>query len=155
MRRFNLNHSEVEYDTEDPEGYRSGMARFGAQVGAKMLGGSVYELPPGQSICSYHYEYGNEEWVIVLAGQPTLRHPGGEEELAPDDVVCFPEGPEGAHKLVNRSDEVVRVLMLSTQVEPSVAVYPDSDKIGVWPGDKRDHIVVRRESHVDYWDGEA
>jgi hypothetical protein len=39
--------------------------------------------------------------------------------------------------------------------EPSVAVYPDSDKIGVWPGDRRDHVLVRRESGVDYWDGEV
>jgi uncharacterized cupin superfamily protein len=155
MRTFNLQHAKFEYDAEDPEGYRSGMARFGAQVGAKMLGGSIYELPPGQSVCPYHYEYGNEEWVIVLAGRPTLRYPGGEAELAPDDVVCFPEGPDGAHKLDNRTEEVVRVLMLSTRVEPSVAVYPDSDKIGVWPGDQRDHVLVRRESHVNYWDGEA
>ena len=155
MRTFNLQQAKFKYDAEDPEGFRSGMDRFGSQVGAKMLGGSVYELPPGQSVCPYHYEYGNEEWVIVLAGRPTLRHPGGEEELAPDDVVCFPEGPEGAHKLTNRTEETVRVLMLSTTVEPSVAVYPDSDKIGVWPGDRRDHVLVRRESNVDYWDRET
>jgi len=92
--------------------------------------------------------------VIVLAGRPTLRHPGGEEELAPEDVVCFPEGPEGAHKLENRTDEVVRVLMLSTTVEPSVAVYPDSDKIGVWPGDGENDLVFRRRSAVPWSDGE-
>jgi uncharacterized cupin superfamily protein len=70
--------------------------------------------------------------------------------------VCFPVGPGGAHKLTNKSGEIVRVLMLSTTIEPSVAVYPDSDKIGVWPDpDRRDHILVRRESGVDYWDGEV
>ena len=45
--------------------------------------------------------------------------------------------------------------MLSTLFEPSVAVYPDSDKIGVWPGDERDNIMVRRSSHVEYYDGEV
>ena len=45
--------------------------------------------------------------------------------------------------------------MLSTKGEPAVAVYPDSDKIGVWPGDNRDKIMVRRESVVDYWDRET
>ena len=70
MRSFNLKRAKFEYDAEDPEGFRSGMDRFGSQVGAKMLGGSVYELPPGQSVCPYHYEYGNEEWVIVLPGAP-------------------------------------------------------------------------------------
>ncbi len=155
MQRFNLNTSKLEYDESDPEGFRAGMARFGASIGAAMLGGSLYELPPGQSNCPYHYEYGNEEWLVVLEGKLTVRHPGGEEELDPGDVVCFPNGPEGAHRLTNRTDATVRVLMLSTMTEPSAAVYPDSDKIGLWPGDKQDTIMVRRESRVDYWDGEA
>jgi uncharacterized cupin superfamily protein len=63
-------------------------------------------------------------------------------------------GPDGAHKVTNRTGDRVRVLMISTMVEPSVAVYPDSDKIGVWPGDMRDHVLVRREAHTDYWDRE-
>jgi uncharacterized cupin superfamily protein len=156
LRRLNLNTLEAEYDEADPDGYRAGMARFGRDLGAVMLGGSVYELPPGQSNCPYHYEYGNEEWLIVLAGRLTLRHPGGEDELEPGEVVCFVVGPEGAHKLTNKGTDTVRVLMLSTMIEPSVAVYPDSDKIGVWPApDRRDHILVRRESGVDYWDGEV
>jgi hypothetical protein len=49
----------------------------------------------------------------------------------------------------------VRLLMYSTVSEPAVAVYPDSDKTGVWPGDSRDKIMVRRGSRVDYWEGEA
>lgn len=130
------------------------MDRFGKRLGAAMIGGSVYELPPGQSICPYHYEYGNEEWLIVLEGRPLLRHPDGEDELEPGDVVCFPVGPAGAHKVTNGTDTTIRVLMISTDNEPSVAVYPDSDKIGVWPGDNRDHVLVRRESSVEYYDHE-
>jgi uncharacterized cupin superfamily protein len=152
--RFNLFAAEVEYDPADPEGYRAGMARFGSLLGATMLGGSIYELPEGQSVCPYHYEYGNEEWLIVLDGRPTLRHAWGQDDLERGDVVCFPVGPEGAHKVTNRSDGPVRILMLSTKHEPSVAVYPDSDKIGVWPGERPDNILVRRESAVDYWEGE-
>jgi uncharacterized cupin superfamily protein len=83
-----------------------------------MLGATLYELPPQQGIAPYHYEYGNEEWLIVLTGRPSLRYPGGEEELAPGDVVCFPAGPEGGHKVSNQSGETVRVLMMSTQHEP-------------------------------------
>jgi uncharacterized cupin superfamily protein len=155
MAHVNLFTAQAEYDATDPDGYRAGMVRFGPAIGAAKLGGSVYELPAGQSICPYHYEYGNEEWLIVLDGRPTLRHPSGEEELEPGDVVCFPEGPEGAHKVTNRTEATVRVLMLSTNAEPAVAVYPDSDKIGVWPGDPRDKVLVRRESGVDYWDRET
>jgi uncharacterized cupin superfamily protein len=155
LRLVNLNSLEAEYDDADPDGYHAGVARFGKELGAVLLGGSLYELPPGQSNCPYHYEYGNEEWLIVLSGRVTVRHPGGEDELEAGDTVCFSAGPGGAHKLTNTSGDIARVLMLSTKVDPSVAVYPDSDKIGVWPAsDDRDHVLVRRESHVDYWDGE-
>ena len=64
--------------------------------------------------------------------------------LEPGDTVCFPAGPEGAHQVFNRSSEVSRFLILSTNVEPAVAVYPDSNKIGVWPGGDLDDLMVRR-----------
>jgi uncharacterized cupin superfamily protein len=153
-RRFNVFAGDVEYDADDPDGFRAGMTRFGPQIGAAMLGGTIYDLPAGQSVCPYHYEDGNEEWLIVLDGRPTLRHSDGEEMLERGDVVCFPVGPEGAHQLTNRSEARVRILMLSTTFEPAVSVYPDSDKIGVWPGDRGDNLLVRRESAVDYWNGE-
>ena len=73
------------------------------------------------------------------------------------DVICFPVGPEGAHNFTNETDETVRVMLLSTMVDPALAVYPDSDKIGVFPGDEHhgDYVMVRRESHVDYYDRET
>jgi uncharacterized cupin superfamily protein len=155
MKRFNLHTATAEFDADDPEGYKAGWVRIGGEIGATMLGATIYELPEGQSVCPYHYEYGNEEWLIVLDGRPTLRHPGGESELSPGDVVCFPVGPDGAHKVTNGTDATARVLILSTKNEPAVVVYPDSDKIGAWTGEKADHVLVRRESHVDYWDREV
>jgi uncharacterized cupin superfamily protein len=83
-----------------------------------------------------------------------VRHPGGEEELSQGDVVCFPPGPDGAHKVTCLGGETARVLMLSTRQTPAIAVYPDSDKIGVWAGDDRDRLMMRRDT-LDYWDGEA
>jgi uncharacterized cupin superfamily protein len=153
--RTNVDELEIEYDETDPEGYRAGMARFGPAIGASKLGASLYELPPGQSICPYHYEYPEEEWLIVLEGRPTLRDPEGEHELRPNDVVCFPEGPEGAHKVTNRTQEPARVLMFSTRHKTAAVVYPDSDKIGIWTGNDADHVLVRRASEVHYYEGET
>ena len=152
MRRFNVFNAEAAYEADDPDGYCAGFVRLGPLLGGSMRGATLYELPEGQSNCPFHYEYGNEEWLIVLEGRPTVRHARGEDELVPGDVVCFPVGPDGAHKITNRGDARVRFLMLATQSEPAVAVYPDSDKIGVWPGDERDNVLVRRESAVEYWD---
>jgi uncharacterized cupin superfamily protein len=155
MRRLNIASPEFVYDEEDPDGFRSGLARLGRTVGAERTGISVYELRPGQAICPYHYEYGEEEWLLVLEGRPTLRHPDGSDDLAPWDVVFFPRGPEGAHGVRNETDETVRVLMFSDVVTPTATVYPDSDKVGIWTGNKADDVLVRRSSGVDYFDGET
>jgi uncharacterized cupin superfamily protein len=157
VRRVNLDSLEYDYPEDRPEGYRRGAARVGQLIGGTWLGATVYELPPGESTCPYHYEYGCEEWLLVVSGSPTLKHPGGEDVLQPGDVVCCPEGPGGAHKLTNRGTEVARVMILSDMRRPNIAVYPDSDKIGVYPGAGRDAdtVLFRRGSGVDYFDGEA
>ena len=155
MRRVNIAEPAFTYDADDPEGFRAGMFRFGGQLGATRTGATVYELPPGQAICPYHYEYGEEEWLLVLEGRPTLRHPGGSAELEPWDVVTFPPGPDGAHGVRNATDETVRVLMFSTVVHPAATVYPDSDKVAIWTGNPDDNVIVRRASGVDYYEGET
>src|SRR6478752_4282503 len=146
MRRTNIASAQLEYDETDPEGFRSGIARLGKLLGAEESGISVYEIPPGQAVCPYHYEVGEEEWLLVLEGTPTLRHPEGSERLAPWDVVCFPRGPEGAHRIGNETEQTARVLMLSTVVLPTATVYPDSDKVGVWTGNSDDDVIVRKDS---------
>jgi uncharacterized cupin superfamily protein len=155
MRRINIASPQVEYDGEDPEGFRSGIARLGKLLGAKESGISVYEIPPGQSICPYHYEVGEEEWLLVLEGTPTLRDPEGSHALEPWDVVLFPRGPEGAHGVGNETEQSVRVLMFSTVIHPTATVYPDSDKVGIWTGNPDDDVMVRKDSKVGYYDGEV
>ncbi|MFZ0089609.1 MAG: cupin domain-containing protein, partial [Solirubrobacteraceae bacterium] len=114
----------------------------------------AFEVPPGQSICPYHYEY-TEEWLLVLEGDVVVRTPEGEQPAGRGDLARFPSGPDGAHKVSNRGERAARVIMFSSAREPSVAVYPDSDKIGVWPGADADVVMLRREDgHVDYYDGE-
>jgi uncharacterized cupin superfamily protein len=155
MRRVNIAEPEFRWDDEDPEGFRAGMFRPGPDLGAKATGMTVYELPPGQAVCPYHYEYGEDEWLLVLSGQPSVRTPDGIEKLSPWDVAFFPKGSEGAHQVRNDGAEVARVVMWSTIVYPSATAYPDSDKVGVWTGVRSENVMVRRSSNVDYYDGET
>jgi uncharacterized cupin superfamily protein len=155
MRKFNVFHAPMTYDDADPPGYATGANRFGASIGATRLGATVYELPPGESVCPYHYE-SEEEWLLVLEGQLTLRHAEGEEVLNPGDVIAFPTGPGGAHKTTNNGTAPVRILMLGTNDPIGYCVYPDSNKIAVWTdsSDPIDKVRVRRGEGLDYYDGE-
>ncbi len=150
MSVVNLFEIELARDEDEPPGYGATYARVGPLVGGGQLGMSVYELEPGLSICPYHYETAEEEWLIVLTGRPTLRTPEGERELAPWDCAFFPTGEEGAHKVTNRTDEPVRVCIWSNRVAVATSVYPDSEKVGAWPPGK----LFRLSDAVDYFDGE-
>ena len=155
MRRVDITDPEFAFDPEDPEGFRAGMFRLGPMLGARETGASVYELPPGQALCPYHYEHGEEEWLVVLEGTASVRHAEGITELGPWEATCFVRGPSGAHQVRNDSAETVRILMFSTVVHPNATTYPDSDKIGIWTGNKEDDVMVKRTSAVEYFEGES
>jgi uncharacterized cupin superfamily protein len=125
---------------------------------ARALGSSttsmyIYDLAPGQSSCPYHYEY-DEEWLLVDDGTIVIRTPEGERTLKRGDLVCFAPGPAGAHKVMNPSDAPARTLMFSSTQTPAVLVYPDSNTIGVWPGDDENALVFSRDTAVPWSDGE-
>jgi len=148
-RRANLAEITCDPRPQLPDGFRRNSARVGALLGAARTGLSVYELPPGQAVSPYHYEDPQEEWLLVVAGTPTLRHPGGEDVLAAWDLVFFPSGPAGAHLVRNDTDSTARVAMFSSVAAVDAVVYPDSDMIQLFTTDGGDDLVVRRSSAVD------
>jgi uncharacterized cupin superfamily protein len=138
-------------------------ARLGVHAGARELGISLFELSKSQATCPLHFHHGNEEMLIVLSGRPTLRGKAERRTLEPGEVVSFPRGPAGAHRLDNETEEVVRVLLISTMHGPDIIEYPDSGKVmarseapGRRPADPGAfRLVVRREAAVDYYAGEV
>ena len=148
-RRTNVAAVTCEPRPQLPEGFRRNSIRVGGQLGAARTGLSIYEVPPGQAVGPYHYEDPQEEWLLVVSGTPTLRHPGGEDRLEPWDMVFFPSGPDGAHQVRNDSDSIARVAMFSSTADVDVVAYPDTDLIQVFTTDGADDIVVARSSGVD------
>jgi uncharacterized cupin superfamily protein len=150
VRRINLGAVECEPRPQLPDGFKRSSTRAGAALGAVRSGLSVYELPPGQAVSPYHYEEPEEEWLLVVSGTPTLRHPDGEKQLEPWDLVFFPAGPAGAHLVRNNSESTARVAMFSSSVATvGTVVYPDTDMVWVWTADDAVDIVVKRSSAVD------
>lgn len=155
MKRIDLNDPPFAYDETDPPGFRAGMVRPGPDLGARATGATLYELPPGEALCPYHYELAEEEWLLVVSGRVTVRTPDETAELGPMELAFFPPSPEGAHQVLNESSEPVRVLMWSQVVYPAVTVYPDSDKIGVYTRERADNVMVKRSASVPYYTDES
>jgi uncharacterized cupin superfamily protein len=56
MPTANVFTTQFEYDDADPDGYRAGAVHIGRLAGGKYNAVKAFELPPGRSICPYHYE---------------------------------------------------------------------------------------------------
>lgn len=153
MKVFNLHGDEWDRAEERP-GWRSKDVWVGQRIGAELLGGSMYELQPGDRLWPFHTHHANEEWAIVVRGRPTLRAHDGEHELREGDVVCFPRGKEGAHQIRNDTDVPIRVLMLSSMVKPDIVEYLDTAKIGARSVAGERIMLARPGPELDYWEGE-
>src|SRR5687768_2578324 len=150
---------EPQWDAEQDRGpFRWRRARVGRQAGARELGASVFDLPAGASTFPLHVHHANEELLVVLAGSPTLRTADGERSLAEGDVVSFRTGRGGAHRLDNRTDAPVRVLIVSTMIAPDVVEHVDSQKVyarSYAPGSDQPpdavEVMVKREDTRDFF----
>jgi uncharacterized cupin superfamily protein len=122
-------------------------------VGSREMLMFIYDLAPGEGT-RYHYEY-DEEWLLVVDGTIVLRAPDGEHTLERGDLVFFPPGPAGAHRLMNRSESPARTLLFSKKGHPpAVVVYPDADTIGVFFPDEANDTVFKRSTAVPWAEGE-
>ena len=134
FKTFNLFNGETKDVPAGAPGDRGRAARVGMILGGSRLGMSVYELPPGEAIGPYHWEWTDEEWLIALEGEVAFRGPDGDQTLVPGDVVCFLAGPEGAHQIRNAGDVTARLAIVSSQNEFGIVEYPENEKVGIWAG---------------------
>jgi uncharacterized cupin superfamily protein len=123
---------EPDWDVErDEPPYRWRRARIGRQTGARQLGASLFEVPPGATTFPLHIHHANEEMLVVVAGRPTLETLSETRQLVAGEVVACPAGRDGAHRLTNDTDEPVRVLIVSTMHAPDINEFPETGEFWV------------------------
>jgi uncharacterized cupin superfamily protein len=153
-RVFNLRELELSPSDDGPEGHRFSLLHAARELGATLTGLTVYEVEPGQSTWPYHFELNEEEWLIVISGELTVRTPDGERVLPAGEIVCFPAGATGAHAVRNDGAASARFAMPSSIAQLGDAtVYPDSGKFKLYgPGFSH---RGKLGDPVEYWEGEA
>ena len=163
MSKLIINIDKLEYRSfGSGDQFGAERAEVAATIGAQKLGYGVVRLAPGKRAWPYHAHYVIEEAFFVLEGTGTLRHADEEYPLRTGDFICAPADPNQPHQIVNTSDRELVYLAISSGDSTDVVLYPDSDKYGVWHGDKRDlsnpdnfWVCARKSTAVDYWDGES
>jgi uncharacterized cupin superfamily protein len=140
--------------TEWSQGVRFG-SRFkvlsDTRKDGRKIGVSCEELPPGKQSVPFHYHLVEEEHVVALEGEATLRLGDERYTLKAGDYVGFPAGQRAGHCLINESDKPFRFIMIGDRSPHEVCVYPDSGKVMI---DAFDRLIVRQGESLDYFDGE-
>ena len=161
-----VNESDLEWD-EVQNGDQTLMKRkkLGNAVAGSKLGCSLYEIPAGKRSWPMHYHCANEESIYVLSGEGRLRLRDREVPLRAGDYASFPATPDGAHQIVNDSSEPLRLLFLSTMLDPDISIYPESNKVGLFAGRapggaakegvQELNTFLDRDAVVDYWKDEG
>lgn len=115
------------------------------------IGIAIEELPPGKQSCPLHYHVLEEEHILVLEGEMTLRLGDESLPLKAGDYVCFPAGRAEGHCLVNAGEKPCTFVVIGDNNPNEVCVYPDSNKVMVRALDR---ATFRDGARTTYWDGE-
>ncbi len=159
--KVNINDVESQYQEQGVFCYERKSLTEAA--GGKALGASVFTLQPGKKAFPYHYHFANEEAILILEGEGTLRCNDDMIPVLKGDYIALPPGEEHAHQIVNTSDQPLTYLCFSTMISTEICGYPDSDKIcamaGSAPGGKKSDRKImqcfKQSDNVDYFDGES
>jgi uncharacterized cupin superfamily protein len=119
--------------------------------GGRKIGVSYEELLPGKQSVPFHYHMIEEEHIIALEGQATLRLGDRRYPIKAGDYVGFPAGQRAGHCLINESDAAFRFILIGDNSPNEVCVYPDSGKLMIRALDR---AILPDGERLDYWKDE-
>ncbi|MDF1759760.1 MAG: cupin domain-containing protein [Coxiellaceae bacterium] len=158
-----VNINDVEVQTQEQGDFSYQRQSLTHAAGGKALGASIFTLQTGKKAFPYHYHYANEEAILVLEGEGTLRCNDEMIPLIKGDYIALPVGEEHAHQMINTSGGELKYLCFSTMIDTEICGYPDSDKLcamaGAAPGgDKVQRKLMqcfKQSDNVDYFYDES
>jgi uncharacterized cupin superfamily protein len=117
----------------------------------RKIGIAYEELAPGKQSVPFHYHLIEEEHIIAVKGEATLRLGDQRLPIKAGDYVAFPAGQRAGHCLINESDAPFLFIIIGDHEPNEVCVYPDSGKVMIRGLDR---TIIRDGERLDYWDGE-
>ena len=104
--------------------------RLAPAAGLTLMGASHVTLAPGAFSSQRHWHRGQDELVVMIAGQAVLIDDRGETPVGPGDVLGFPAGEANGHHLHNRSDSpCIFVAISAGSREADSGEYSDIDMV--------------------------
>jgi len=146
-------------NTPEDSAFGGQRQRVGAQIGARKLGYSFFNVPPGKAAFPYHTHSGNEEMIYIIDGEGILRFGKDEIAVKAGSIIACPPGGYYAHQLINTGQAELYYLVVSTMDYPDLSEYPDSNKVGAYSSPAVGpnvgfRALYVRDQNVNYYEGE-
>jgi uncharacterized cupin superfamily protein len=104
--------------------------RLAPVAGLTLMGASHVTLVPGGYSSQRHWHRGQDELVVVIAGEAVLIDDSGETLVRAGDVLAFPAGEANGHHMHNRSGEPCVFVAISAGAGAADSgVYSDIDMV--------------------------
>ncbi|MFA6117157.1 MAG: cupin domain-containing protein [Sphingomonas sp.] len=100
--------------------------RLAPASGLKDFGASHVTLKPGAWSSQRHWHEGEDEFLVMIAGEAVLVDNDGETVLRAGDCAAFPKNDGNGHVLQNRSDSAC-VFVAVGRPSDTDCHYPDID----------------------------
>ena len=116
---------------------------------------AIMEIPPLKASYPYHYHIAVTEVFYIISGEGMVTTPEGEHDVSAGNIIVFPPGEAGTHKIFNTSQsEMLLYIDFGTTAQADVTFYPDSQKIGMILNGKPSKDYFKTITAVDYYEGE-
>lgn len=108
--------------------WKRGLGQVG---GISDFGVNHVVLKPGAWSSQRHWHEGEDEFVVMIAGEATLIDDFGRTPLGPGDCLAFPKGDGNGHHIVNESQADCIFVAIGRQPQ-SPCHYSDVDLLFDW-----------------------
>lgn len=128
--------------------YGAGFSNLSLFFGSEKLGFNISEIAPGKYLCPYHFHHLEEELLLVLEGEATVRQNDEAHIIKKNDLVFY--NLKVPHQLYNHTAHICRILAISNTDPNDICEYPDSHKINF----RRLRKIYLEGQEVEYFEGE-
>lgn len=103
--------------------------KLGDYFGIQNFGINLTELAPQSISALKHYHLKQDEFIYIVAGNPTLIFGDKKFTMTPGDCFGFKAGEKIGSQLQNNTDEIVIYLEVGDRTSGDLVEYPDDDLI--------------------------
>lgn len=103
--------------------------RLAPVAGLTLMGASHVVLKPGAWSSQRHWHHGEDEMVVMIAGEAVLVEDSGETIVRGGDVIGWPAGVANGHHLINRGEADCVFVAIGVGDRSRGGEYPDIDMV--------------------------